>query len=705
MSLRVLFISVFSLIVMSACQHQTRLQYPVTEKVDSSDNYFGTVIADPYRWLENDTSAMTARWVEEQNAITNSYLETIPFRQKIHEDLTEKWDYPKTGVPFREGPWYFFFRNNGLQNQFVLYVREGIEGEPRVLLDPNTFSVDGTVALSETSVSHDGRYLAYSIARSGSDWNEICLLEIATGTILPDTLKWVKFSSMAWEGNGFFYSRYDEPAKGSELSQTNRNQKVFYHRVGTTQQDDRLVWQDPEHPERFYGTQVTDDQRFLLLYISESTYGNALSFKDLKSGGEHFIPLVRNFESEYTVIDNLGGKLLVMTNFNAPRRKLVMMDPQRPDPMQWKTIIPEREDVLESVTVAGNRLICTYQHNAASRAMVYTTGGEFLHEVNLPGIGTLSGFSGKRADTVAFYGFTSFTFPTTVYRYNIASNRSQIYTRPEIPGFNPDDYEVKQVFYPGKDRTMIPMFIVSRKGITADGNNPVLLYGYGGFNVSLNPGFSISRLIFLEHGGIFAMANLRGGGEFGEEWYKAGTLDRKQNVFDDFIAGAEYLISMKYTSPSRLAIMGGSNGGLLVGACMTQRPELFAVAIPQVGVLDMLRYHKFTIGHAWATDYGTSDTPEGFGWLIRYSPLHNLRDNTAYPATLAFTADHDDRVVPAHTFKFIATLQEKQAGDKPVLVRIETKAGHGAGKPTSKTIDEATDLWSFVLWNLGMKVE
>lgn len=700
-----LLICIFALIVMNSCDRRISVRYPETARVDSSDNYFGTVVADPYRWLENDTSAETMAWVEAQNEVTNGYLSQIPFREKIHAKLTEMWDYPKTGVPFREGPWYFFFKNDGLQNQSVLYVRNGPDGDPRVLLDPNSFSPDGTIALSDLEASHDGKYLAYSIARSGSDWNEICLLEIETGRPLPDTLRWIKFSAIAWHGNGFYYSRYAEPARGSERSGSNENQKVFYHQLGQPQSSDRLIYENPLYPKRNYGVQVTDDERYLLLYESESTYGTALWYRDLKAPERPFLPLVTGFDHEYSVIDNLGDSLLVITNYNAPRKKLVLINPQKPGPNHWKTVIPERDEVLESVTLAGDKLVSEYQKNAASRAYVYSLQGEFIREVKLPGIGTLAGFNGKRGDPLAFYGFTSFIFPTTVYRYDITSDSSKIWSRPEIKGFDPENYEVKQVFYKSKDLTSIPMFIVHKKGLKMDGSNPALLYGYGGFNVSLNPNFSVSRLIFLENGGIYAVANLRGGGEYGEEWHKAGTKENKQNVFDDFITAAEYLISENYTSSRKLAIMGGSNGGLLVGACMTQRPELFAVAIPQVGVLDMLRYHRFTIGWAWASDYGTSETKEGFDYLIRYSPLHNIADSVNYPATLAFTADHDDRVVPAHTFKFIATLQQKQAGDNPILVRIETKAGHGAGKPTSKTIDEATDLWSFIFWNLGMKVE
>ena len=695
---------ILALIALGACKRHIAVTYPEIRKVDSVDNYFGVMIADPYRWLENDTSAETAGWVKAQNEVTFNYLAQIPFREKIKENLTSMWDYPRYGVPFKEGPWYFFFKNDGLQNQSVLYVRKGLDAEPRVLLDPNKFSADGTIALAGTSPSRDGKYLAYSIARSGSDWNEICLMEIESAKQLPDTLKWIKFSGMSWQGDGFYYSRYDQPGKGMELSKANENHKVFYHKAGTAQKEDKLIFENPKYPRRNYGAQVTEDERFLILYESESTSGNVLYCRDLTRKDAPFKQINEGFEYDYGVVDNIGDRLLVVTNYNSPRKKLVLIDPQRTHPYDWETVIPEREEVLESVSLAGSVLVSEYQKDACSRACLYKPDGEFITEMNLPGIGTLSGFSSKKDDNTAFFGFTSFTFPTTVFKYNVEKNEAEVYTRPEIKGFNPDDYEVKQVFYKSGDSTRVPMFIVHKKGIELDGRNPAVLYGYGGFNISMTPGFSISRLIFLENGGVYALANLRGGGEYGEDWHKAGIKEKKQNVFNDFIAAAEYLIDKRYTSPQKLAIIGGSNGGLLVGACMTQRPDLFAVAIPQVGVLDMLRYHKFTIGWAWASDYGTSETKEGFDYLIRYSPLHNIRDSISYPATLAFTADHDDRVVPAHTFKFISTMQEKQTGDHPILVRIEVKAGHGAGKPTSKAIDEAADLWSFIFWNLGMKV-
>ena len=692
-------IALFSII---ACRQQIKVTYPETAKVDTVEDYFGTSIADPYRWLENDTSAETEAWVIEENAVTDAYLAQIPYREKVRERLEQIWDYPKFGVPFREGNYYFFFKNDGLQNQSVLYIKEGLDGEPEVLLDPNTFSEDGTVALSGLSVSRDARYVAYSIARSGSDWNEIHVMEIEGRNELPDMLNWVKFSGMSWEKDGFYYSCYDEPVKGLEYSNKNEFHKVFYHHVGTPQAKDILIFQDPEYPQRNYGASVTEDERFLILYQSESTSGNALYYKDLTLKNTRFKPLVTGFENDYTVIDNLGDQLLVVTNYKAPKKTLILMDPKHPEPGNWKVLIPEREDVLESIDLVGDKIVAEYMHKAASTALLFDYNGNQTGEIELPTVGTMAGFNGKKGDDIAFYGFTSYTFPTTIFKYDVAMNQSEVYIRPEID-FDPDKYEVKQVEYPSKDGTIITMFIVHQKDLVMNGNNPTLLYGYGGFNVSLTPGFSITRLAFIEQGGVYAVPNLRGGGEYGEEWHKAGTLERKQNVFDDFIAAAEYLMEEKYTSSEKLAIMGGSNGGLLVGACMTQRPELFKVAISAVGVLDMLRYHKFTIGWAWATDYGTSDTEEGFNYLIKYSPLHNIKDGVSYPATLVTTADHDDRVVPAHSFKFIARLQEANAGLNPVLVRIETKAGHGGGKPTSKVIEEYGDIWSFMFWNLGMR--
>jgi prolyl oligopeptidase len=699
-----LLIVVTALFIFNGCKQRIEVNYPVTKKVDTVNDYFGAKVPDPYRWLENDTAADVAEWVKAENEATFNYLSKIPFRDSIHAKLTRVWNFLRFGVPFREGKWYFYTKNNGLQNQSVLYVQKGIDGESRVLLDPNKFSEDGTIALAGTSASHDGKYLAYKIARSGSDWNEISIMEIESGQQLPDTIRWVKFSDIAWKGDGFYYSRYDAPVPGMERSGRNEYNKVYYHKLRTAQKEDQLIYENKKEPKRNYAVNVSEDERFLFLYESETTYGVALYYKDLAKKHMPFQQLAEGFDYEYGVVDNIGDKFLVITNHKAPKKKLIMMDPANPEPDQWKTIIPERDNVLNSVDITGKSIVALYMQNAITKAFVYDLSGKFLHEIELPGLGTINNFRGKKDDNIAFYGFTGFRYPTTIFKYDVVSNISVIYNAPEID-FTPDDYEVKQVFYSSKDKTTIPMFMVYKKGLELNGLNPTILYGYGGFNASMTPNFSVSRLLFLENGGVYAVANIRGGGEFGEDWHKAGTKERKQNVFDDFIAAAEYLIAEKYTSPEKLGIIGGSNGGLLVGAVMTQRPELFKVAIPQVGVMDMLRYHLFTIGRAWSGDYGTSETKEGFDYLYKYSPLHNLKKGVEYPATLAFTADHDDRVVPAHTFKFIAALQECQAGDNPVLVRIETKAGHGGGMPTAKQIDEAADLWSFVFWNLGMKLE
>ncbi|HPE35158.1 MAG TPA: prolyl oligopeptidase family serine peptidase [Bacteroidales bacterium] len=683
------------------CDQPVSIKYPETKKVDVTDDYHGTIIADPYRWLEDDKSEETAAWVEAQNKVTFEYLEQIPFREDIKNRLTQIWDYPKYSVTFKKGDRYFYFKNDGMQNQSVLYVQESLEDTARVLLDPNLLSEDGTVALSGYDVSRDGKYLAYGISRGGSDWNEIYILEIESGKTLDDHLMWIKFSGIAWHGDGFYYSRYDEPT-GSELSGKNEYHKVFYHKTGTPQTEDILIYENKEFPLRNYAAGVTDDEKFLIIYETESTSGNAMYIKDLTKQESQFEAIVNGFDHDFTVVDDYDGKLLVRTNYEAPKYQLIQIDPTQKEQSNWKTILPEQENVLENVTLVGGKIVAEYMKDAYSQAFIYDMTGRQTGSLDLPGIGTLAGFSGKKDENIAFYGFTSFTFPTTIYKYDIEKNESVVYRNPELD-FDPTAYETKQVFYESKDGTKVPMFIVHKKGIALNGNNPTLLYGYGGFNISLTPGFSVTRLILLEQGGIFAMPNLRGGGEYGKEWHEAGTKERKQNVFDDFIAAAEYLIENKYTSPDYLAVQGGSNGGLLVGAVMTQRPDLFQVALPAVGVLDMLRYHLFTIGWAWATDYGKSDVPEEFEYLIKYSPLHNLKTGTCYPATLVTTADHDDRVVPAHSFKFIASLQQHQGCSNPTLIRIETKAGHGAGKPTSKVIEEYADVYAFMFYNMGFK--
>ncbi|MCD4747673.1 MAG: prolyl oligopeptidase family serine peptidase [Bacteroidales bacterium] len=686
----------------SACTEKKGINYPVTNKVDHVDDYFGTKVADPYRWLEDDNSEETAEWVKAENAITDAYLAEIPFRENINKRLTEIWDYPKYGVPFKNGKHYFFFKNDGMQNQSVLYIQADLESEPEVFLDPNKLSEDGTVALSSVAISKDGKYLAYSIAKAGSDWNEIYVMEVENKKKLNDEIKWVKFSNIAWKDEGFYYSRYDEPKQGDKLSGKNEFHKIYYHKLSSAQKNDKLIFENKDYPLRNYVAITTEDEKYLFIIESESTSGNSLYFTDLSTKGHKFKQLAKGFDYEYNLIDNIGKKFLILTNHNASKNQLVLIDPVKPTETEWKVIIPEKEEVLQSVSLTGNRIVAEYIKDAASKAYIYDMTGKYIDELELPCLGTLAGFNSKKNENIAFYSFTSFTFPNTVYKYDINTNKSEIYTKPEID-FNTDNYITRQVFYESKDGTKVPMFIVHKKDIEMNGNNPTYLYGYGGFNINLTPYFSISRLIFLENGGVFALPNIRGGGEYGEDWHKAGTKLQKQNVFDDFIAAAEYLINEKYTSTEKLAISGASNGGLLVGACMTQRPELFRVALPAVGVMDMLRFHKFTIGWAWTTDYGSSEDSTEFNYLLGYSPLHNLKQGVDYPATLITTADHDDRVVPAHSFKFAATLQEKNKGNNPVLIRIETKAGHGRGKPTSKLIEEYTDIWAFTFYNLGMK--
>lgn len=691
------------MILMSSCSTKNeKINYPETRKTDSIDVYFGTQVADPYRWLEDDNSEETAAWVKAQNDVTNAYLAKIPFRDQVRERLTSLWNYPRYGVPFKKGGKYFFFKNDGIQNQSVLYIQDSLQAEPRVFLDPNKLSEDGTTALGAYSVSKDGKYFAYAISKAGSDWNEIYVMETETGKQFADKLEWVKFSGISWRENGFYYSRYDKPAGGGVLSSKNEYMKVYYHSVGDTQEKDVLIYENRNYPLRNYGITATEDGRYLVLGESESTSGNSLYIKDLENPQAGFVKIAEGFRFDYSYISNQDGKFLILTNADAPKYRLIEVDLSSPAPENHKIIIPEREEVLVSAEVAGGRIVCEYMKDATNRLYVYTTGGSFVHEVNLPGPGTIAGFEGKKDENEAFFAFTSFTYPSTVFVYDILNNTSKVFFDSELD-FDPAKYESKQVFYTSKDGTKVPMFVVHKAGLKLDGNNPVYLYGYGGFNVSLTPVFSVSRLLFIEQGGVFAMPNLRGGGEYGEAWHRAGTKLQKQNVFDDFIAAAEYLISEKYTQPEKIAIAGGSNGGLLVGACMTQRPDLFAVALPAVGVMDMLRFHKFTIGWAWTEDYGSSEDSIQFHYLLGYSPLHNIKPGTCYPATLVTTADHDDRVVPAHSFKFAATLQEHQSCNNPALIRIETNAGHGAGKPVSKMIDEATDIWSFTMYNLGMK--
>ena len=682
------------IMVMSCTPQQKKLTYPKAEKVDTVDVYFGTEVADPYRWLENDTSAATAAWVEAENKVTNEYLAQIPFRKQLLERLTNLANYEKIGAPFK---------NDGLQNQSVLYVQDSLEGEPRVFLDPNKLSDDGTVALTGLSFSHDGKYAAYTISRSGSDWTEIYVLDTATDQLLDDHIEWAKFTGAAWQGDGFYYSAYDAPVKGKEFSNVNENHKVYYHKIGTPQTEDKLIYQNPAYPKRFYYTGTSEDERILFVYESGAGRGNNLFIKDLKKANAPFIQLTTDFDYQYSPIEVIDNNVYIFTNYGAPKNRIMVADINNPKLENWKELIPEMESVLSSAEVIGGKLFLTYDKDASNHAYVYSQKGEHMHEIKLPSLGSV-GFSGTKDDKECFFVFTSFTTPGTIYKYDMDKNSYELYRAPKVE-FNSDDFVTEQAFFPSKDGIMIPMFLTYKKDLERNGNNPVFLYGYGGFGISLNPGFTTSRIPFLENGGIYAQVNLRGGSEYGEEWHIAGTKMQKQNVFNDFISAAEYLINNKYTNPDKIAIVGGSNGGLLVGACMTQRPDLFKVAIPQVGVMDMLRYHKFTIGWNWASDYGTSeDSQEMFEYLKGYSPLHNLKPGTKYPATMVTTADHDDRVVPAHSFKFAATLQECNDGTNPTIIRIDSKAGHGAGKPMAKVLEEQADIYGFIMYNLKMKL-
>jgi prolyl oligopeptidase len=679
-------------------------QYPQTKKVDQTDDYFGTRINDPYRWLENDTARETEQWVKEQNTVTQNYLTAIPFRSKIHERLTELWNYPRYGAPQKEGDWFTFYKNDGLQNQSVLYVQKGMKGTPEVLLDPNKLSADGTVALQATAFSKKQKYFAYAVSASGSDWQEIYIMDFAGRKLLQDKLEYVKFTGISWAGeDGFYYSGYDRPKdEKTKFSAKTEYQKIFFHKIGTPQSEDELIYEDREHPLRYVSAGLTEDERFLVLSIAEGTDGSEIKIKDLKDkNARDFTTIVQGFSTNANVIDNIGGNILLLTNNNAPKYKVVLLDPKNPGAAQWKTIIPEQKEPLEAAGTGGGKLFASYLKDATTQVNQYSLDGKLEHKIILPGVGTAAGFGCKKEDQSFFYTFTSFTYPATTFKYDIKTGKSELFRKSEVK-FDPAAFETKQVFYTSKDGTKVPMFITHKKGLKLDGNNPTLLYAYGGFNVNITPSFSVANMVFIENGGVYCVANLRGGGEYGEEWHKGGMLENKQNVFNDFISAAEFLVKEKYTSPAKLAIRGGSNGGLLVGACLTQRPDLFRVAIPQVGVLDMLRYHKFTVGWGWAVEYGSSDKKEQFDYLIKYSPLHNIKKGTCYPATMITTADHDDRVVPAHSFKFAAALQEAQGCNNPALIRIDSKAGHGAGKPTSKMIDEAADIWSFVFYNMDV---
>ena len=669
--------------------------YPQTRKSDQVDNYHGVTVADPYRWLEDLDSEETASWVEAQNAVTFGYLNQIPAKETIKQRLTQLWDYEKYGIPFKQGNRYFYFKNDGLQNQSILYVLDSLDAEPEVLLDPNILSDDGTVALSGMSISEDGNLIAYGLSTSGSDWQEWKVRDINTKEDLSDHLKWVKFSGASWthDHQGFYYSRYDQPQDGKPLEEINYFQKLYYHHLGTDQSEDTLIYERPDHKEWGFNGFVTEDGKYLIISVWKGTESkNLVFYQDLTQPNTEVIELISEFEASYSFIDYQGDIFWFTTDLDASRSRVIAIDINTKIPTE---IIPEAPETLEGVNILNNQFIADYLKDAHTQMKIFNLDGSFVREIELPGIGSVGGFGGKRYDTETFYSYTSFTAPNTIYRYNLITGESTIYRQAQVD-FNPDDYETQQIFYPSKDGTLIPMFITAKKGVELNGNNPTILYGYGGFNISLTPSFSISRLVWLEMGGVYAIANLRGGGEYGENWHQAGTKLKKQNVFDDFICAAEWLIENRYTSAEKLAIMGGSNGGLLVGACMIQRPDLFAAVLPAVGVLDMLRFHKFTIGWAWCSDYGSPENPEEFQALYAYSPLHNLKPGTAYPATLITTGDHDDRVVPAHSFKFASALQEHHIGENPVLIRIETKAGHGAGKPTDKVIEEIADQFAFL---------
>ncbi|WP_199318819.1 prolyl oligopeptidase family serine peptidase [Leptolyngbya sp. FACHB-541] len=686
-------------------QANKSLVYPPSPKVDQVDNYHGVQVSDPYRWLEDPDSDESRQWIEAQNQVTFTYLNDIPARESLKQRLTQLWNYEKYGIPFKRENRYFYFKNDGLQNQSVLYTLPELDAEPRVLLDPNTLSEDGTVALSGLAISEDAKLMAYGLSTSGSDWQEWKVRDVETGEDLPDHLKWIKFSGADWtlDGKGFFYSRYDEPNEATKLEDINYYQKLYFHQLGTSQAEDVLIYERPDEKNWMFGGEVTEDGNYLVILVSQGTDPRNLVFwKDLRNPETPVVELINSFEAKFSLIDSEGTVFWFETDLDAPRSRVIAIDIANPARENWQEVIPQADETLMGANILNHQFVAFYLKDAYTQVKVFDLNGTFIREVELPGIGSAGGFGGKRHDTETFYSFTSFTTPTTIYRYDMVSGESSVFRQPTVD-FNPDEYETKQVFYASKDGTRVPMFITHKKGLELNGNNPTYLYGYGGFNISLTPSFSPSNIVWLELGGVFAVPNLRGGGEYGEEWHQTGTKLNKQNVFDDFIAAAEWLIEHQYTSPKKLAIAGGSNGGLLVGACMTQRPDLFGAALPAVGVMDMLRFHKFTIGWAWCSDYGSPENLEEFQALYAYSPLHNLKPETGYPATLITTADHDDRVVPAHSFKFAAALQEAHVGNNPVLIRIETKAGHGAGKPTAKVIEELSDRWAFLVRSLDIQ--
>src|SRR5215217_2118825 len=691
----------------SKSSSDSKITYPESKKVEQVDDYFGTKVADPYRWLEDETSAEVKAWIEDQNRVTFAYLDKIPYREKLKTRLTELYNYPRISAPFRRGETYFFTKNDGLQNQSVFYVQKGMDGKADVFLDPNKFSPDGTSVLSAFSLSKDGKYVAYGTSQGGSDWVALSVMEGDSRNKLADEVLWMKASGVSWQGNGFYYSRYPAPEKGRELSSKNEFQAVYFHKVGTPQSEDVLIYEDKEHPQRFHDVDTTEDERFAMLTVSErgkGKKGNAVFYKDLSKNEEKFSPIVAEIgDDSFGVIDNIGDKFLIRTNKNAPNGRVILVDPKNPDEKNWHDVLPERPEPLQGVGTAGGKLFASWRKDVATRAYVFSLDGKLENEITLPGVGSAGGFGGLRDDKHVFYSFTSFNFPPTIYKYDIATRKSTVFRTVDIPGFKAENYETKQVFYNSKDGTRVPMFLVYKKGLKLDGNNPALLYGYGGFNVVTSPNFSSLRLALLEQGVVYASVNMRGGGEYGEKWHEAGTKLKKQNVFDDFIAAAEWLIANKYTSPARLAMQGGSNGGLLVGAVANQRPELFRAVIEQAGVMDMLRFQRFTIGWNWISDYGSAEANEAeFRALYAYSPLHNIKPGTKYPATLITTADRDDRVVPAHNYKYAAALQAAQVGPNPILIRVDTKSAHGASN-TTKSIEQTRDIFAFLFENLGVE--
>ena len=697
-------ISLFAFLLCTIQLSMAQIKYPVSKKTNVNENYHGTTVADPYRWLEDDNSEETKAWVKAQNEVTFDYLGNISYRSKIRARLEQMWNYPKYSAPSKEGEYYYFYKNDGLQNQAVLYRQKGLSGSNEVFIDPNTLSKEGIAALGSVSFSKNSKYCAYTVSKAGSDWSEGFIMDVASKNLLNEKIEWMKFSGIGWVGDeGFYYSRYPKPDEKSKLSGQNQFHMIYYHKLGTPQSEDVLVYEDKANPLHYHFAGVTEDQQYLIINKSQGTSGAELLARKISEGlHAPFKVIFKGFDFEASVVDSEGGDLLVQTNKGAPNYRVVAIPFSSPEESSWKEVIPQQKEVMESAGSAGGFLFAGYLKDASARVVQYTINGKKVRDIQLPGLGTVGGFGAKKTDKELFYTYTSFTQPNTVFKFNIQDGKSELFRSSDVK-FNPADFTTEQVFFTSRDGTKVPMFLSYKKGIKMDGNNPVLLYGYGGFNISMTPAFSISNLFFMEQGGIYVSVNLRGGNEYGEAWHKAGMLEKKQNVFDDFIGAAEYLVAQKYTQPAKLAIRGGSNGGLLVGACMTQRPELFKVALPAVGVMDMLRFQKFTVGFGWVVEYGSSDNAKDFPYLYKYSPLHNLKPGTAYPATLVTTADHDDRVVPAHSFKFAATLQETHKGENPVLIRVDVDAGHGAGKPTSKTIDEAADVWSFVMWNLGMK--